>query len=101
MHKLDAHKLVVLNNHVFEAMQKEEYKTIGQAIYGELLQHHPELINLIKKTDADPFHNDGNIFKCLNKISTHQAMQYYLVNMHNFGKNFHIFKSVPGYPIFI
>ena len=104
MHKLTVHKLVSLNNDVFHSMEKQEHKTLGQAIYSVLLEkHHEDLVKLIKHTDADPYHNDSNIFKCLNKISTHQAMQYYLVHMnHCFGKQFHNMPSViPGYPLFI
>jgi hypothetical protein len=101
--KLHTHQLIELNNRVYESMQKEEYKSLGSAIYSELLHMSQYLADKVKHTEHDPFHDDKNIFKCLNKISDTKAIQYYLLHFKNsFGKQFEMPQSaVPGMPMFI
>ena len=41
----------------------------GQAYFNYLYQLHPDVANEIRETEYDPFYNDSQIEKFLNKIS--------------------------------
>jgi hypothetical protein len=101
--KLKTHQLIELNNKVYESMQKKEYDSLGTAIFEELNKMSQYLADKIKHSENDPFNNDKNIFKCLNKICDTKSMQYFLTKFkNNFGQQFEMQSSIiPGYPIFL